>query len=78
MNQQLKELSDTIQDVIDYIKATAEGKQPPMTRQHVKQVLEEAAVQLPEEEEFIPREISFNEHDLSRKEIEGKKNYPPK
>jgi len=49
-----------------------------MTRQHAKQVLEEAAVQLPEEEEFIPREISFNEHDLSRKEIEGKKNYPPK
>ena len=78
MNQQLKELSDTIQDVIDYIKATAEGKQPPITRQHAKQVLEEAAVQLPEEEEFIPREISFNEHDLSRKEIEGKKNYPPK
>jgi len=73
MNQQLKELSDTIQDVIDYIKATAEGKQPPMTRQHAKQVLEEAAVQLPEEEELVPREISLNEHDLSRREIEYEK-----
>ena len=77
MNQQFKELSDIIQDTIDHIQAVAEGKQPPMTRQHAKQVLEEAAVQLPEEEEFIPREISFNEHDLSRKEIEEEeKNYP--
>ena len=75
MNQQLKELSDTIQDVIDYIKATAEGKQPPMTRQHARQVLEEAAVQLPEDEteELVPREISLNEHDLSRREIEYEK-----
>ena len=72
MNQQLKELSDTIQDVIDYIKVTAEGKQPPMSRQHARQVLEEAAVQLPEDEteELVPRETSFNEHDLSRREIE--------
>ena len=75
MNQQLKELSDTIQDVIDYIKATAEGKQPPMSRWHAKQVLEEAAVQLPEDEteELVPREISLNEHDLSRREIEYEK-----
>ena len=75
MNQQLKELSDTIQDVIDYIKATAEGKQPPTSRQHARQVLEEAAVQLPEDEteELVPREISLNEHDLSRREIEYEK-----
>ena len=79
MNQQFKELSEIIQDTIDYIQAVAEGKQPPTSRQHARQVLEEAAVQLPEGEmeELVPREISFNEHDLSRKEIEEEeKNYP--
>ena len=72
MNQQLKSLSEIIQDIIDYIQAVAEGKQPPMSRQHARQVLEEAAVQLPEGgmKELAPREISLNEHDLSRREIE--------
>ena len=75
MNQQFKELSDIIQDTIDHIQAVAEGKQPPMTRQHARQVLEEAAVQLPEgeTEELVPREISLNEHDLRRREIEEDK-----
>ena len=50
MNQQLKSLSEIIQDIIDYIQAVAEGKQPPMSRQHARQVLEEAAVQLPKGE----------------------------
>ena len=75
MNQQLKSLSEIIQDTIDYIQAVAEGKQPPTSRQHARQVLEEAAVQLPEgeTEELVPREISLNEHDLSRREIEYEK-----
>ena len=79
MNQQFKELSEIIQDTIDYIQAVAEGKQPPTSRQHARQVLEEAAVQLPEDEteELVPSEISLNEHDLSRREIkyEKKDNY---